>query len=153
MNDIEIKIRTQTDLESERATGLMDETEILRDVLDELRPDDVFYDIGANIGLYSLFAARQTNRVITFEPHPKNLNTLKANLNRNDVSVEVVRGALLDRDGEAELYVAADEAGAGTHTFAHDQVPDTTITVPYHEGDKLVVSGEIPAPTVAKLDI
>jgi len=148
-----VEIRTRTDLEVERATELMDESNILADVLEELGPDDVFYDIGANVGLYTLFAAQRVDDVVAFEPHPKNLDSLETNLERNGVSATVVRGALSDRGGTVDLYVAADEAGAGTHTLAPDQVSDTTITVSSYVGDELIDAGEVPPPTVAKLDV
>jgi FkbM family methyltransferase len=153
VGDAAVEVRTETDLETERATELMDESVVLGDLLDELGPDDVFYDVGANVGLYSLFAARRADAVVAFEPHPLNLDGLEANLARNGVDATVVRGALSDRGGEADLYVAAEEAGAGTHTFAPDQVSGDAITVPVHAGDELIDAGEIPPPTVAKLDV
>jgi hypothetical protein len=45
----------------------------------EVKPGDVFYDIGANIGVYSIMAARrvgETGRVFAFEPHSGNFSRL-----------------------------------------------------------------------------
>jgi len=153
IGDITVDVRTRTDLETERASELMEETGIIEDMLAELTADDVFYDVGANVGLYSLFAAERAGTVVAFEPHPSNLDSLEQNLERNGVSAKVVRGALSDHSGETELYSAGDEAGAGTHTLAPDQVSNRTITVSSYVGDELVAGGTLPAPTVAKLDV
>ena len=93
-----------TEAEAERAGELMDEGEILEDLLDELGPDDVFFDIGANVGLYSLFVAQEADSVVAFEPHPENLDALEWNLDRNGVSATVVRGVLSDHAGKGRKW-------------------------------------------------
>lgn len=150
---VSVEIRTETELEEERATELMAESEILAELLEWLGPEDVFLDVGANVGLYSLFAATVGATAVAVEPHPRNLTSLRENIARNDLNVAVIEGALAAQDGEEELYVAAEEAGAGTHTFAPDQVSDTTIPVRTYTGDGLIARGDIPSPTVVKLDV
>ena len=55
--------------------------------IDSFHEDSVFWDIGANIGLYSLYAARHKNcRVIAFEPSFFNLEILVRNINLNNLS-------------------------------------------------------------------
>ena len=43
---------------------------------------DVFIDVGANIGLYSVLVARrpQPPRIVAFEPDPRNYDQFRANL-------------------------------------------------------------------------
>lgn len=153
VDGLSVELRTRTSFEVERADELMDESAILSDVLSELRQDDVFLDVGANVGLYTLFAAASGAEAVAVEPHPANLESLTANLERNDITATVIRGALADRAGHAELYEAAEEAGAGTHTFAPDQVSETTRTVQTYAGDELIEAGDMPQPSVAKLDV
>ena len=46
-----------------------------------LRPDDLFLDVGANIGAYTVLAAGAAGcRVIAFEPAPATFRSLQANL-------------------------------------------------------------------------
>lgn len=55
-------------------------------LMQHLRPGMVFYDIGANIGLFSLLAARTVGakgRVYSFEPDAEAAERLKANAQRN----------------------------------------------------------------------
>ena len=62
------------------------ETLIQRILTELLRPGMVFYDWGANIGLFSLLAARlvgPTGRVFSFEPDPDTAARLERNVARN----------------------------------------------------------------------
>jgi len=72
-------------------------------------PEAVFYDIGANIGAYSLIAASLGARVVAFEPMPENLRSLHENVGIN---------ALEGRITAAPFVVGA---RAGIISF---QVPD-----------------------------
>lgn len=54
-----------------------------------LRPGDIFIDIGANIGYFSVLAARlvgPTGRVFAFEPVPPTVERLRHNIKINGVN-------------------------------------------------------------------
>ena len=71
-----------------------------------LRPGTVFFDLGANVGFYSLLAARKGCRVVAFEPLPSNLAFLRRHIVLNHLtSVEVVEAAVCDRDGTAAFAI------------------------------------------------
>ena len=74
-----------------------------------LRPGDHFIDGGANIGYFTLLAARlvgPAGRVDAFEPLPENHARLLAHLDLNGLAdrVRVHRLALSDRAGEAVIH-------------------------------------------------
>lgn len=72
---------------------------------------DAFLDVGANIGLYSIAVARATQaEVIAFEPDPRNLAQLHANLFLNGLEARVrARGeAVGAAAGTATLYAQRD---------------------------------------------
>jgi FkbM family methyltransferase len=75
-----------------------------------LRPGDVFVDVGANAGIYTLFAAAAvgpTGRVIACEPSPREQARLRANLALNDFpQVDVITMALGEAPGTATLRLA-----------------------------------------------
>lgn len=53
---------------------------------ERLHPGMVFYDLGANIGLFTLLAARlvgESGKVFSFEPDPENAARLRRNVQRN----------------------------------------------------------------------
>lgn len=74
-----------------------------------LRPGMTFVDVGANIGLYTVLAAKavgRTGRVIAVEPQPRLCELCWENCNINGVRsmVSIVAAACGAREGFAELY-------------------------------------------------
>src|SRR6266404_8257887 len=54
-------------------------------VLHLLRPQDLFLDIGANIGSYTILASKLCGaQTIAFEPEPRVARTLEQNIHAND---------------------------------------------------------------------
>src|SRR6266699_2559349 len=72
-----------------------------------LRPGDTFVDVGANIGLFTLIAARLVGpqgRVLSFEPTPETFARLTKNVQTNRLeNVSCQQLALSDRAGEMEF--------------------------------------------------
>jgi FkbM family methyltransferase len=93
-----------------------------------LRPGDTFVDCGANVGQFSIIAARrvtQSGRVISIEPEPRNCAQLKTNLKINGLTNALVfELALSDQRGEMDFFIRGPEAGftnRGVHSFyEHD---------------------------------
>ena len=81
-----------------------------------IRPGDVVYDIGANIGYYTRFIARdmEAGQVIAFEPMAENADLLERNvaLAKFGDRVRVLRLALSDHGGDELLQV--DDVMGGT---------------------------------------
>ncbi len=81
-----------------------------------LRPGDIFVDIGANIGLFTLIAAQRvgkTGKVYSFEPGIKAFERLQINVQLNQVSNTCCyQIALSDRSGKAVMYIANDNRDA-----------------------------------------
>jgi len=68
--------------------------------------DTVFVDVGAHVGLYTVWACRRARRIISVEPNPAALAYLKVNVALNECSnVTVVPKALSDRKGYAKLKI------------------------------------------------
>jgi len=76
----------------------------------------VFYDIGANIGIYSLYYAKtKEGSVYSFEPSVFNLRQLAKNLSLNDMSkrITIISNPLTETTGVASfINGSADEGGA-----------------------------------------
>ncbi len=119
-----------------------------------LRRDDVFWDVGANIGAVSLVAAALCRRVVAFEPDPRSLERLRKNVAANALtSVEIVAGALGVEEGIATLYQAA-----GSNTGMTSLVPGRAEVVGQQyvqvlRADDLIVRRPDLAPTVMKVDV
>lgn len=85
-------------------------------VLSALQPGDVFVDVGANIGYFSVLAAALVGAdgaVFAFEPDPENCRLLRhsAELNDQQQRITIVEGGLSDTPGEGRLYLSEDNLG------------------------------------------
>jgi FkbM family methyltransferase len=95
-----------------------------------------FVDIGANVGLYSLFVAARAGdraRILAIEPQPGILERLRFNLAANPrAKIALLPIALSDRDGVAALVLDRNDSG-GTHLDRHTASRGTdgrVVTVP-----------------------
>jgi len=84
-----------------------------------IQKGETFVDAGANAGFYSLLAAKKVaygGRVISFEPDPRNLPTLRSNVKINHLEslIRVVPKALGDREGELDFWRAPENSWAGS---------------------------------------
>jgi FkbM family methyltransferase len=79
-----------------------------------LRPGMTFVDIGANEGIYSVFAAPRvgpTGTVWAFEPSGRELARLRRNAERNALDIRIFAAGLSDEDGDAGLIVVEERYG------------------------------------------
>lgn len=73
-----------------------------------LRPGDLFLDIGANVGIYSLIAAELGAEVIAAEPDPDTADRLRENIALNHYSVQVVECAVAAENGTSRFTTGLD---------------------------------------------
>lgn len=101
---------------------------------------DVLFDVGANIGLYSLYSGLRHPglAVIAFEPEYANLHLLRDNILGNALAdrVEAYSIALSERSGISRLHVQDLTPGAALHTEAAEAraVTDAGQRVVWSEG-------------------
>ena len=133
----------------------LEERPILTDLISNLRQDDIFYDIGANIGLYScLVADVVAGPVFAFEPHPGNADRLEKNIELNGANISILRYAIANSVGKAELNVTLKEIGSAGHSLVSDPSDSLDkISVEKKQGDDLIAEENLPQPTVLKIDV
>lgn len=77
-------------------------------VLKSLNQNDIFLDIGSNIGLFSLLASKKVGvdgKVICFEPAPETYKRLVENIALNQLeNIEARNLGLSDSEGELKFY-------------------------------------------------
>ena len=88
--------------------------------IDEFGGKGVFYDIGANIGIYSLYhAARFTNTVYEFEPSIFNLKLLAQNINLNKMTdrIVLISNPVADDSAISDFNLSSIREGSAHSTF------------------------------------
>ncbi|MCX6723780.1 MAG: FkbM family methyltransferase [Candidatus Staskawiczbacteria bacterium] len=84
----------------------------------EIKEEDTVVDIGAHIGVFSIFAARlaKNGKIFSFEPTPENFMMLRENIEINKIkNVFPINKAVLDTTGQATIFL--DENNHGVHSF------------------------------------
>lgn len=120
-------------------------------------PGAVVYDIGANIGFFSLLAARLAGpkgRVYAFEPVGANAAAVRANAALNALhNIEVIQLAAGAAGGRQPLLEVEDLSWS--HLASRGMHPKTerVVEVEVAALDDLVAAGRIPPPTFVKIDV
>jgi len=118
-----------------------------------VKPGDVVYDVGANMGTHTLLLARlcaPTGKVYAFEPWPPNLESLQTNLKLNNVrNVQVVPCALSDHSGKGWFQRGEDHS---TGKLVGDSVQqEAGVQVPVVSLDDFAKGAQ--PPRVLKIDV
>ncbi len=117
----------------------------------------VVFDVGANLGFFSLLAARlagPTGRVVAFEPVAANVEAIRTNASLNGFpAIRVHEVAVSDRNGVGRLSVPRELSWShltdrGAHPEAEAEIAVRLIAL-----DDAIEAGQIPAPDVVKIDV
>lgn len=112
-----------------RQTYATKEPETLDWIDQEMKDGSIFFDIGANVGEFSLYAALRHPgvRVVAFEPEYANAHLLKDNLLVNGAQdrVTVYSIALGNRTGLSQLHIQDATPGAALHTESNGALDRT----------------------------
>jgi FkbM family methyltransferase len=120
-------------------------------------PGAVVYDVGANIGFFSLLAASlvgPTGRVEAFEPMPSSAEAIRANATLNGLdTIRVHQVAVADRSGLQTLLLHSEDseshlADRGRHRAITGELAVDVIALDEH-----IENGLVPIPDVIKIDV
>jgi FkbM family methyltransferase len=122
-----------------------------------LRPGAVFYDVGANVGFFTLLGSRivgPEGRVVAFDPVPSCARAVARNIELNGMSQAEIRAVAVGAaDGRETLMVVGEaswshmETTRERHRDVREEVEVDVVAL-----DSLVAAGEIPPPDVVKID-
>lgn len=132
--------------------------------LKEIRQGDIVFDIGANIGLYTLpsvLKLNTTGKVFAFEPVPLWFQRLKENIELNRFTSDQVisfKVGLSDRDEHSEMVIK-DIQGSGMGSIKPgykdilSEKESAVVPVYLVRGDDFIQANKIPPPNVIKIDV
>ena len=131
--------------------------------IDNINEKEIFWDIGANIGLYSCYAAKKNKcNVYAFEPSVFNIELLARNIYINNLSdkIRIISLPLTEKILEAKFNMSNTDLGSALSTFGKDYT---------HDGSKLKINFDfktigisidqtinflkVPSPDFIKMDV
>ena len=130
--------------------------------IDSMKPGEVLFDVGANVGLYALYAAKKGIKVYAFEPESQNFAILNRNIYLNGLQENLVAFnlALSDKKLLDYLNLSSMDKGASLHTVgSNTDFAGNTFTADYRQGvmtvttDSLSIELNLPAPNYIKIDV
>jgi FkbM family methyltransferase len=127
-----------------------DKIHTLHDI--SIKENDVVIDIGANIGIVTIFAALSTKKTVhAFEPSPENFEFLKRNISANGLrNIEVHNVAVCDKTQNlTRLYL---DKSFGNSLLSEDCPTDEYIDVPSISFQDLIDNISAPEIGFLKMD-
>jgi FkbM family methyltransferase len=131
--------------------------------LDGFQPGDVYWDIGGNIGVYALYAAKKPGlRVIAFEPSPLNYFALSRNIEINGLGDTLSAFCLAFCDARQLEYLNMSSFEIGSAMASFGEIYDFTgreFTPVFRQGaigisiDEFVAHFAPPFPNHIKIDV
>jgi FkbM family methyltransferase len=121
-------------------------------ILKSLSEGDVFIDVGANIGYYSILAGKivgERGQVIALEPVPNTVKVLDLNIKLNNLkNIKTIPKAAWSNSSLLNIYLPGGYYGWASHIKLHESKILHTKAVPLDD-----VSKKIPAIKLLKIDV
>jgi len=158
------RFHISTNIEEEKILEKDYEEALLEIFLKEIRPGDIVFDIGANIGLYTLPSVLKldgTGNVFAFEPVPLWFQRLKENIDLNKFSPHQVAPfnvGLSDKNEICEMIIRGVQgSGMGSIMPGYREKlgKKKTISIPVQmvQGYDFLLEEKIPLPNIIKIDV
>lgn len=149
-NDCEASFVVDSDSEAIRFYEFSSESKFLESLLSSLEEDSVFWDVGANIGIFSCLAGDKVvnGGVVGFEPLDENFERLKQNADLNGLDIRCFQKVLQDENSEVFLDSPSEEAGEGEASIGDEGLKVDGVT-----GDYMVKEYDLDVPDVIKIDV
>jgi FkbM family methyltransferase len=129
----------------------------IRFIKNQLYEGEIFVDIGANVGLYSLVASRlvgKSGKVIAFEPASKSFLRLLKNISLNGITnIIPERLAVIDKSTRADLYISGSQNMGMSSIYHHDSETGISEKVEAISLDDYIEKKGISRISLIKIDI
>jgi FkbM family methyltransferase len=125
----------------------------------KLEKDDVVLDCGANIGIFSVYAAKKSKMVYAFEPSESEVASLYENRKLNNCNnIKIIPKAVLDINKNTKLclvestchFIVSPEI---EHSVIQDQLDEKTVTIKTISIDEFVKEENLKRVDFVKMDI
>lgn len=152
------KMHVADEQEWMRTQSFYDDKKILEELAKDVKDGDCFWDVGTNIGLYSLYMSckvGQNGLVESFEPERRSREKLLQNIRLNNTgNISVTPFALSDHAGMIKMALS-ENPSAGDHKILkeHESTDREVETIEMFTGDELHAARKLRTPSVIKIDV
>jgi len=161
IKDLPFKLVVQSEIEIWRAADFWHKEPETIAWIDSFAPGSVFWDIGANVGVFSILAASRNIQTRGFEPEIENYNRFIENvdLNKYDLlPINASNAAVSDFDGKSTFHVhhagvghSGGQIGAAVDESGREFKPVESYEVETYRIDTL--AGRLGVPNHIKIDV
>lgn len=136
----------------------MYEPHVATEIYSSLHPGQVFYDVGANAGYFTLVAAKAVGPdgyVVAFDPHPRNAAAIHQQVALNAMCdwCRVEQVAIADHVGRASFSLCPCNANSHLVDFVAPNLRSTTDLIDVEVETLDHITARLPNPHLVKIDI
>ncbi len=122
--------------------------------IDCFEENKVFYDIGANVGVFSIYASlRKKLKVYSFEPEPNSFTELTKAIELNNLEITPLLIGLGSKNQMGYLNVSSNQAGFSGHQISHQKIKKSNFLLNVQTIDNLINEKIILFPNYIKIDV
>lgn len=157
LRDIEINFKANNDITRRRWLAFERTGKEINTLnwIDNFEENSIFYDIGANVGVFSVYAAlKKRAKVYAFEPEPNSFIELVKTTEINQVNIVPMMVPLSDKF-EFNFFNLKNrfEAGKSRHYFGNKNDQKFSFGICSTSIDNMIEEKKIPSPNYIKIDV
>ena len=134
-------------------------------ILEIISEDDIVFDIGANVGTYSLLMGKRmqsgTGQVFAFEPEASNFLSLNENIKLNKLGSRIMAYPLAFSDSSrtSHLFLSSNVRGSACHSIDQPESEGNKYIPQHMQGiyvlsvDHFCSENDVPMPNHVKIDV
>lgn len=155
---VKFHVHTWVEYHNRALVSYSGEPDMVEFLKTNIHKDDIIWDIGANVGAYSLLAAKINGscakKVVSFEPYIPTFAHLWENIVLNDCTDRVIPlcVALTDKSSLDFLGISNVNAGSSEHIIGDDKLLLIQPCI-VMKGDDINNYLDIPSPSILKIDV
>jgi FkbM family methyltransferase len=156
---IELLLHAETEVEQTLRAGAVKKEPETVEFIESIPKGSAFYDVGANVGSYTLIACALGLQVVAFEPSAPNFIRLRENLALNSLEAFLVPDPLWDTTEVIEFVYSSRAAGSALHSIGGEGTDRERVLVHpldwwvFHQREGLEkADAALPIPEYLKID-